>query len=93
MHHPGPDVPILLGAKGVLDWELVLIGAGLLVLIFVGFWFVLRIRRWQKEEEADRVTPQQQLDNYRAMMEEGLLEPGEFEKLRKRLAPGKEIDK
>lgn len=85
MPQPGADAHILLWANGVLDLELALLGAGLLVLLFIGFWFVIRVRRWQKEDETERVTPQQQIETYRALMEEGLLDPQEFEKLRQRL--------
>lgn len=74
-------------AESTFDLELVLLGASLLVLVFLGFWMVLRVRRWKNEVEAKRLTPQQQLEHYRTLLEEGLLEPQEFEELRQRLAP------
>jgi hypothetical protein len=67
------------------DWELVLLGVALLAVLFIGFWVVLRVRQWQKDEEAARLTPQQQLDGYRALLDQGLLEAQEFEKLKARL--------
>lgn len=73
-----------LWAEG-FDLELALMGAGLLVLIFAGFWVVMRVRDYQKEEQADRLSPQQLLEQYRDMLDQGLLEPQEFEKLQKQL--------
>lgn len=76
-----------LWAQG-FDWELLLLGAVLLAVIFAGFWVVLRVRGWQKDQEAERITPQQQLEHYRNLLEDGLLEPQEFEKLKTKLGAG-----
>jgi len=85
-----------LWTRGFLDLELVLLGAGLLVLLIIGFWMVIRIRRWQGEEEAEVLTPRRQLEQYQALKDEGLLAPEEFEKLRTRLTgrltPGSKDD-
>lgn len=82
-----PSLPtMILWAEG-FDWELVLLGTGLLVLLIIGFWMVMRVRRWQNEEQAERLTSAQQLEQYQSLLEEGLLAPEEFEKLRRKLDP------
>ncbi|MFO0969000.1 MAG: hypothetical protein U0793_25895 [Gemmataceae bacterium] len=68
-----------------LDWELILLGLALLVALFAGYWAVRRVRQWRQDDLADRLTPEQQLDQYRELLDQGLLQPQEFERLKTRL--------
>lgn len=77
--------PSSLSGQRKLDWELVGLGGILLVLIALGGWMVSRFRNWREEEKSENLPREQQAEQYRRMLEEGLLEPEEFERLHRRL--------
>src|SRR5262245_22832841 len=86
-----PSLPASLWAQGI-DLELILLTVALLAVGFAGYWVVVRVRRWSKEEESERLTAQDQLEQYQAMLDEGLLDRGEFDKLKARLGlPGSSV--
>lgn len=68
-----------------LDWELVGLGGLLLALLAAGAWTVTWVRNWRKDDDQSTVSPEGQVEQYRLMLEEGLLEPEEFDRLRRRL--------
>jgi hypothetical protein len=68
-----------------IDWELTALTLVLLVLLFVAFVVVMRLRRWRQQDVAAAPTPQQQLEQYQEMLDEGLLEKDEFDRLRQAL--------
>lgn len=65
-----------------IDWELAALAFLLLFLLFVGFVFVMRVRRWLRTEEDNTLSPQQQLDQYRTLLEQGDLGQEEYDRLR-----------
>ena len=74
-----------------LDWELVLLGGILLTLLLVSYQVVVLVRGRQRQDEAAVATPSQQLEQYRDLVEQGLLAPEEFDKLKARLS-GRKAD-
>ena len=75
-----PSVLATLTAQFVFDLEWVLVTLALLGLLVGGFVVVLRIKRaYAKDESA---SAGEQLSRYRALVEEGLMKPEEFEKIR-----------
>jgi hypothetical protein len=64
-----------------LEWMLL---AGALVgLILLGGLVIVRFKRWQAEQQAP--PPPTRIEDYRALMEQGLLDPREFERIRDHL--------
>jgi len=59
-------------------WALLLVG-----LIFLGFFIIWWFKRWQAAEQAP--LPPMGIEDYRILMEQGLLEPREFERIRERM--------
>lgn len=74
-----------LSGQRKLDWELVGLGGLLLVLIALGGWMVGRFRNWREEDKEENLSREEQVEQYRRMLEQGLLEPEEFERLHRRL--------
>ena len=58
--------------------------AGVLVgILALGFYVFLMIKRWRQESiEASTLSPQDQLDHFQKMVEEGLLDPEEFARIK-----------
>jgi hypothetical protein len=77
---PGPG----LFAQLVLSVENVGLALALIVLIVAGVYFVLRAKRWRREE-LDPPTVQDELAGYQHLQEQGLLQPNELERIKARL--------
>jgi hypothetical protein len=65
-------------APFTLDWELVLLALALVGLLAAGLVLVVRVRRWRSLAE---VVPTR-IEHYRALLEQGILAPEEFERIR-----------
>ncbi len=61
--------------------------AGVLVgVLGLGIWAILKVKRWREEDLADTVmTPEQQLERYQQMLEDGTLDPEEFAQIKTQL--------
>jgi hypothetical protein len=81
--HPstGSSLPVV--AQLDWDWELIFLVIVLSVLMGLGIWCIVWVRRWGQHDET--LTPQQELASHRAMLEQGLLTQEEFDRLRTRL--------
>jgi hypothetical protein len=66
-----------------LDFEWMLLGLGLVVLVAFGVFVIVRFRRWQADQQSSQPAPH--VEDYRVLMEQGLLDPSEFERIRDRL--------
>jgi hypothetical protein len=68
------------------QWDVWLAAAALIAMVALGTWAIYRVKRWREEtaeEAAD--TPETSLDHYQQLMEDGLLDPDEFTKIKERL--------
>jgi predicted transcriptional regulator len=58
----------------------------LLALVAVGMWAFSRVKRWREEIGTEpEVTPQEQLEHYQKMVDDGLLDPQEFAVIKARM--------
>jgi hypothetical protein len=67
-----------------MNLDLVWAALGLVAAVLAGVMVILWMQRWQKRT-ADPGEPEAELENYRALLERGLLSAEEFEKIRTRL--------
>ncbi|MSQ94831.1 MAG: hypothetical protein EXR98_09785 [Gemmataceae bacterium] len=64
-------------------WEFCLPAAVLIGVLGLGIWAVLKIKRWHDEECASEiVATEQQLEHYQQMVDDGLLDPEEFARIK-----------
>jgi hypothetical protein len=81
MGHVGP--PVLsahLTAQFRLDLEWIILATSLVGLILLGLFVIVRYKRWQEAEQTP--DPPTRLEDFKALMEQGLLDPQEFERIR-----------
>jgi hypothetical protein len=75
--------PPLFGQFGRLEWELALPIGATLGAIALGFWVIYRVKRWREELVQDEPgAPKELLDHYQQMVDDGLLDPQEFAKIK-----------
>lgn len=72
-----------LTAQFRLDLEWVILAGILLGLVFLGGFIVARYKRWLVEQKTPPAS--MAIDDYRALLDQGLLDPEEFERIRRRL--------
>ncbi|MBI3410964.1 MAG: hypothetical protein HY040_21730 [Planctomycetes bacterium] len=77
-----PPPTAILTAEFTFDLELVLLTLFLVSLVVVGIVVVIRVKRWRTESDEELVP---RIDHYRALLEQGILAPEEFERIRKHL--------
>jgi hypothetical protein len=81
MGHVSPPVLVApLTAQFRLDLEWILLVSVLVGLILLGIFVIVRYKRWQAAQQTP-ASPTR-LEDFRALMEQGLLDPQEFERLR-----------
>ena len=52
----------------------------------LGLWAILKVKRWREEDvEVSAAPPDEQLDPYQKLVEEGLLDPEELDRIKARL--------
>jgi hypothetical protein len=60
--------------------------AALLAIVAIGTWAIKRVKRWREEAGNETaVTPQEQLEKFQKMVDDGLLEPDEFARIKERM--------
>ncbi len=68
------------------DWNVAIAIGGLLGVLFLGSWAIWQVKSWREvEAQAPPLTIPHQLEHYRNMVDQGLLDPTEFEQIRERL--------
>ncbi len=56
------------------------------VIVAFGVWAIYRVKRWREESVEEAVdTPEQQFDDFQKMVDEGLLEPQELNRIKAKL--------
>jgi hypothetical protein len=75
-----PALLALLTATTQVGREVVLLVSVLAGLILVGVLVVMWFKRWQAAEQ--KSAPTMRVEDYRALMEQGLLDPQEFDRIR-----------
>jgi hypothetical protein len=93
MWNVGPPAgPVILMARALpaqlqLDLEGIVLAIILVGLILLGVIVIVRFKRWQTAQRSPTVPAR--IEDYRALMEQGLLDPREFERIRQTLeGPG-----
>ena len=77
-----PSAFAALTARFRLDLEWILLAGLLAGLLLLGALVIVRFKRWQA---AQQETALPRVEDYQALMEQGLLDPLEFERIRERL--------
>jgi hypothetical protein len=75
----------LLPARG-MNLELIWATVGLVAAILLGVILIVWVDRWRKRSRAEG--PADELDQYRGLLDQGLLSPEEYERIRTRLEQG-----
>jgi len=81
-----PAVIATLTAQFQFNLEWMLLAGALVGLILLGGFVIVRFKRWQAEQESPTLPTR--IEDYRALMEQGLLDPREFERIRDQLEKG-----
>jgi hypothetical protein len=67
-------------------WEIWLALGSLVGAVALGCWAIYRVKRWREESAQDELaSPQQEIDHYQKMVDDGLLDPDEFAQIRARM--------
>jgi hypothetical protein len=87
MVHTSHASAALFGQVGsFLDLEFCVPMGVLIGLVAFAIWAVMWIRRWREERIDDGgIAPQEMLDHYQKMVDDGLLDPEEFTRIKARL--------
>ena len=75
-----PGVFATLTAQFRFDREWILLTGLLVGLLLIGALVIVRFKRWQAAQQ--QTTPAPRIEDYHALMEQGLLDPLEFERIR-----------
>jgi hypothetical protein len=77
---------VLIGQVGRYEREVCLPVGVLVGVVALGIGAVVWVRRWKQEyTEQTSLAPEDQLDHYEQMVEEGLLQPDEFARIKEGL--------
>jgi hypothetical protein len=79
----GPPPFATLTARFQFDLDWILLGLGLLALILLGALVIVKFKRWQAEQKDTVASPR--IEDYRVLMDDGVLDPVEFERIREHL--------
>lgn len=95
MDHPSPTAAILFAQFGkdlrpnappASPGEIWLALGGLVGAVALGCWAIYRVKRWREETaQEEPLSPQQQIDHYQQMVDDGLLDPNEFTQIKARM--------
>jgi hypothetical protein len=73
---------------GLIHWDLWLTAGALLGVLSLGAWAIYKIKLWREETAVQApLSPDEQLDHYRQMMEAGDLDPQEFARIEAQMKP------
>jgi hypothetical protein len=77
-----PGLGAALTAQIQLNLEWMLLAGSFVGLVLLGLFVIACVKRWHRAQQAP--TPPTRLEDFRALMEQGLLDPLEFERIRER---------
>jgi hypothetical protein len=67
-------------------WEIWLAFGSLVGAVALGCWAIYRVKRWREESaQEELLSPQQLIDHYQKMVDDGLLDPEEFAQIKARM--------
>lgn len=73
----------------VFHWDLWFTVGALIAVVALGIWAIFKIRSWRAETFLHvPLTLDEQIEHYRAMVEDGSLSPEEFARIKDRLEHG-----
>jgi hypothetical protein len=78
-----PAVVAALTAQFRFDLEWMLLALVLVGLVALGIFVIVRFKRWMAEQQSPTLPTR--VEDYRALLEQGLLDPAEFECIRQEL--------
>ena len=65
------------------QWDIGLAFGALIAAMALGFWAIYRIKRWRENLAQDEpLTPQEHLDHYQQLVDDGLLDASEFARIK-----------
>jgi hypothetical protein len=71
-----------------VHWDLALTAGGLIGVLALGVWAIYRMKRWREEDALEApLSPDEQLQHYQKMVEDGLLDPQDFARIQARMQP------
>lgn len=83
MVHTFPIMGILPGQILFFEWDTLWRMAIMVGVCALGTWIIIRFKRWRLEiSEQSATAPEEQLDHYQQMVEDGLLDPDEFARIK-----------
>jgi hypothetical protein len=84
--HTSEAGTILFCQIGRLEWDLCLPVGAMVGVVVLGLWAILKVKRWREEDvEIDSLSPAEQIDRYQEMVDDGLLDPQEFARIKARM--------
>ena len=86
MVHNSPAGAVLFAQRTLWHLDLWLAVGALLGVVGLGIWAIYKVKRWREEEaEQTPLSPQQQIEHYQKLVDDGLLDPNEFAEIKARL--------
>ena len=78
---------VLFSQVRLLDWDFWLPVGAFIGVLALGFWALYRVKRWREEtaEKSVPLPPTEQLAHYQKMVDDGLLDPEEFARIKARM--------
>ena len=88
VHTPQTSI-ILFAQNGHLQWDFLLAAGGLIGVVGLGIWAIYLLKRWRDDTAQEApLSPQEQLDYYQKMADDGLLDPQEFARIKELMEHG-----
>jgi hypothetical protein len=79
--------PILFGLIDRVLWEFSLPIGATIAAVALGCWVIYRVKLWREElAQETPLSPQELIDHYQKMMDDGLLDPQEFAQIKANMA-------
>lgn len=77
---------VLFGQAGHSQWDLILPVGALIGVVALGIWAIYQMKRWREETAAAApLTPEQQLEHYQKMVDDGLLDLQDLARIKAQL--------
>jgi len=81
--YPKVDTDVL--TQMLKYWDLIVLSIALVLLVILGIWGIIRVKRWGQHDEQTFLSPEEEIAAYRRLLEQGVLSQEEFDRVRARL--------